>query len=52
MISNLFKPKEFTYHDFRFIHFQPGTHSTEKLQPLLSVNFGLDDQTIRIHREK
>ena len=35
IFSDLFPAKEYTYHDFRFIHFQPGTHSTEKLLPLL-----------------
>lgn len=52
MLSDLFPPREYTYHDFRFIHFQPRTHSTEKMLPLLQVIFGLDDQTLSIRREK
>ena len=52
MLSDLFPPKEYTYHDFRFVHFQPGTHSSEKALPLLQVIFGLDDQTLSVRREK
>ena len=52
IFSDLFPAKEYTYHDFRFIHFQPGTHSTEKLLPLLQVIFGLDEQTLSFRRVK
>ncbi len=43
LFSDLFPTKEFSYHDFRYVHFQPGTHSSEKGYPLLAVSFGLDD---------
>ncbi len=52
LFSDLFPAKEFTYHDLRYIHYQPGTHSSEDLLPLLQVIFGLDDHTLSFRREK
>jgi hypothetical protein len=52
MLTDLLPPKTLYYQDTRYINFCVGEYNRESNLPLLTVQFGLDDQVMNFVRIK